>query len=642
MSNSIAQRIADFLVRYAPFRLIKEEALLSLSQQVTIVYKEKGETIFEQGEEAHPCFYIIKEGAVLLSRKEGAEQLLVDTCDEGDLFGLRPLIADQTYGLKALAEENTLLYGISIEQFRPFMASEAAVSLYLARNFASGVHISYENAYRNALYFHPEQKEGTDLSEIQELENRRAPVTCSQGSTIKEAARIMKKERVSSILIIDDQGRPKGIITDKDLRNQVAIGEVSIEESVSSIMSAPVFTIPKGLTVAEVQMFMIKNKIHHLAITADGTDQSPLIGVLTEHDLLVAQANNPAALLRKIKHSYSLDTLREVRDRAEDLLAKYLEQGVKIGFVAQVMSQINDALIQRIIQLAYDSMIHAGFKDPGAAFCWLSLGSEGREEQLLRTDQDNALVFEDVAADKLENTRSFFLSLAQKVTEGLNTCGFEFCPAEMMASNPRWCLSLREWKSQFGKWMLSPTQDAILMSTIFFDFRPVYGDEKLANALTAFIFEHIDQRTPFLNFLAKDALQNPPPLSFFRNFLVEKDGAHKNTFDIKARAMMPLTDAARLLILAAKQERLTNTPERFRALAQLEKQNAKIYEQAADAYDILMEYRARFGLRNDDSGRYINPEQLSKMEKLQLRNAFQPISDLQTLLSTRYKLAFLM
>lgn len=642
MSNSIAQRIADFLEKFAPFRLINETTLLALSQEVTIVYKEKGEVIFDQGESAHLYFYIIKEGAVLLSRKEGAEHLLVDTCDEGDLFGLRPLLADQTYALKATADENTLLYGISIEHFKPIMASEAAVSLYLARNFASGIHIPYENAYRNAHFFHPKQKEGTDLTEIQELRNRRPPVTCLQEASIQQAASVMQQERVSSILIIDDRGFPMGIITDKDLRNQVATGIMAVSDPVTQIMSAPVFTIPNGLSVAEVQMAMIKNKIHHLAITEDGTDQSPLVGVLTEHDLLVAQANNPAALLRKIKHSYTLETLRDVRDRAEDLLQKYLDQGVKIKFIAEVMSQINDALIQRIIQMSLDGMLKAGYKAPNVSFCWLSLGSEGREEQLLRTDQDNALVFDNVEAHQLENTRQFFLSLAQKVTQGLNACGFEFCPAEMMASNPKWCLSLQEWKNQFKKWMVTPTQDAILMSTIFFDFRPVHGNEKLADALTSYIFEHIDQQTPFLNFLAKDAVHNPPHLGFFRNFVVEKNGEHKDTFDIKARAMMPLTDAARLLTLAAKKDRTTNTPERFRALALLEKSNAQLFEQAADAYEVLMEYRTKFGLRNEDSGRFINPEQLSKMERLQLRNSFKPISELQTLLSTRYNLAFLM
>lgn len=642
MSNSIAQRIADFISAYAPFRLIAEKKLLELCQQAEVLYKEKNEVIFEQGEAAHAHFYLIREGAVQLSRKEGAEQLLVDVCDEGDLFGLRPLLADQPYGLKAQAEENTLLYGINIRQFKKIMAEDAHLSLYLAKNFAAGVHLPYENAYRNAYYFHPEQKQGTNLSELQQLQARRLPVTCTTTDTIQAAARIMKAASVSSVLIIDTERKPQGIITDKDLRNRVATGDAPITERVQAVMSCPVLCIPQGRSVAELQIFMIKHKVHHLAITEDGTDQSPLIGVITEHDLLVAQANNPAAMVRKIKHSYSVEALREIREKAEDLLSKYLEQDVSICFISEVMSQINDALIQRIIHLEIAQMQRAGYKDPGVAFCWMSLGSEGREEQLLRTDQDSALVFADVPTAQIEVVRKYFLALAQNVTKSLAFCGFAYCPSDMMASNPQWCLSSSEWKQQFKKWMMSPTQNAILMSTIFFDFRPVYGDFSLAQELTRFIFSHIDQRTPFLHFLAKDAVQNPPPLSFFRNFLVEKNGAHKDTFDIKARSMMPLADAARLLTLAAKKESITNTVGRFRRLAQQEPANAALYIQAAEAYELLMGFRVRFGLQNNNSGRYIDPAALTKMERSQLRNSFKPVSELQSLLSTRYKLAFLL
>jgi len=642
MSNTIAQRIADFLSAYAPFRLLAEEQLLELCQIAEVHYLDQGEVIFEQGAAAHPHFYVIREGAVQLSRKEGAEQLLIDLCDEGDLFGLRPLLADQAYGLKAEAEENTLLYGINIEQFKKIMASEAGLSGYLAKHFAAGVHLPYENAYRNAYYFHPQQKQGTNLSELQDIRVRRLPVTGTTSSTVQEAARIMRAAKVSSVFIVDEENRPQGVITDKDLRNRVATGDYELKDRAAAIMSAPVLCIPQGLSVAELQIFMIKHKVHHLAITEDGSDQSALIGVITEHDLLVAQANNPAAIIRKVKHSYTIEALREIREKAEDLLAKYLQQEVSITFVSEIMGQINDALIQRIIHLEMEQMQRAGFIKPEVAFCWLSLGSEGREEQLLRTDQDNALVFADVAAKKLEPTRQYFLGLAEQVTKSLSLCGFEFCPSEMMASNPKWCLSLREWKQQFKKWMMSPTPESILMSTIFFDFRPVYGENALAQELIHFIFDHIDQGTPFLHFLARDAVQNPPPLSFFRNFMVEKDGAHKDTFDIKARAMMPLADTARLLSLAAKKDNITNTAKRFRRLAEREPANAALYQQGAEAYELLMGFRARFGLRNNDTGRYIKPAELSKMERLQLRNSFKPISELQSLLSTRYQLAFLM
>lgn len=640
MSNPIVQRIADFVATFAPFRLMNEVQLLALCQQAEVIYQEKGELVFSQGEAAHACFYCIKEGAIQLLRQEGAEELLVDVCDEGDLFGLRPLLADQPYGLEARAAENTLLYGFKIQQFKAIMAEDARVSLYLAQYFAAGVHLPYEQAYRNAWFFHPAQKEGTHLAEVQQLNPVRTPVTCSPAATIREAAGRMQQEQVSSILILNAEDLPRGIITDKDLRNQVATGAIPLDASVQRLMSSPVRCIPPGLSVVELQLFMIRHQVHHLAITLDGTDQSPLIGVLTEHDLLVAQANNPAAMVRKIKHSYSLEGLRDIREKAEDLLSKYLEQKVAISYISEVMSQINDMLIQRVIYLEQEKMDRSGYRRPVADFCWLGLGSAGRAEQLLRTDQDSALVFADVPLEQLEDTRQYFLSLARRVTISLEACGFAFCPSDMMASNPAWCLSLQEWKVQFHNWMMSPTPASILMATIFFDFRLVYGAAPLADTLTSFIFQHIDQRTPFLHFLARDAVQNPPPLSFFRQFLVEKNGAHKDTFDIKARAMLPLADAARLLVLATKMDNPTNTVQRFLYLARQEPENADLYVQAAEAYELLMGLRARFGLQQRDSGRFVPPAALSKMQRLQLRNCFQPIRALQSLLSTRYQLAF--
>jgi len=607
MTNPIVQRVADFVAAFAPFQLMQEAQLLALCQHAEVIYQEKGELVFRQGEAAHESFYCVGEGAIQLIRQEGAEELLVDICDEGDLFGLRPLLADQPYGLEARAAENTLLYGFKIQRFKAIMAEDARISLYLARYFAAGIHLPHEQAYRNAWFFHQNQKQGTDLSEIQQLEPGRTPVTCSLTATIQEAASIMQKERVSSILVWDADHLPCGIITDKDLRNQIATGAIPIDASVQRLMSSPVLCIPQGLSVAELQLFMIRHQVHHLAITADGSDQSPLIGVLTEHDLLVAQANNPAAMVRMIKHSYRLEGLRDIREKAEDLLSKYLEQEVAISYISEVISPINDMLIQRIILLEQDKMDRAGYLRPAVDFCWLGLGSAGRAEQLLRTDQDSALVFADVPQEQLEDTRQYFLSLARQVTHSLKVCGFAFCPSEMMASNPAWCLSLQEWKAQFHNWMMLPTPASILMATIFFDFRPLYGATVLSDALTSFIFQHIDQRTPFLHFLARNAVQNPPPLSFFRQFLVEKNGAHKDTFDIKARAMLPLADAARLLTLANKKDNPTNTVQRFLYLARQEPENADLYVQAAEAYELLMGLRVRFGLQQRDSGRFIPP-----------------------------------
>ena len=325
-----------------------------------------------------------------------------------------------------------------------------------------------------------------------------------------------------------------------------------------------------------------------------------------------------------------------------DFYISILLQEVSIGFICKIITRVNDAIVQRSLELAREKLLDQGSQDPGVPFCWMSLGSGGRQEQLLMTDQDNALIYANVDPGKEDTIKAWFLELAKETTTLLNTVGFEFCPADMMASNPEWCMSLSDWENQFTQWIATPTEKNVMFCTIFFDFRPVYGDHALTDALASHIFETLDQKSKFLTYLSKDALQNPPPLTFFRNFMVEKSGEHKDDFDIKARAMMPLADGGRVLILEAREPGVNNTFHRFDRMAELEPQNKELYQQAADAYELLLRLRALQGINNSDSGRYIDPSDLTKMERLNLRNCFVPIDDLQELLKVRFRVGLLM
>ena len=634
MKNAIPGRIFDFLRQYSPFEELPTAFLRKLVEDIEVRYVKSDTEVFRAGETAGPHLFMVRQGAVHLYRETEQEPALVDTCDEGDLFGFRPLLADHTYLLTAITTEESLLYVIPSAMIEEHMSENPKLALYIARAIAADTQRRYQERPASAA---GSAADGY-LSEVQTLVPRRTPVTCREHTSVQAAAVEMSQQQVSSIVVVDSKNHPIGILTDKDLRRRVATGEVGIDVTVNDIMSAPVRTVPNTLTAADVQMAMVKHHIHHLVLTEDGTPQSPITGVLTEHDLLVAQGNNPAVLIRRIRRAEHTAGLKSIRERSEQLMRRYLQQEVSIAFISTVMTQVNDALMRRAITLSLGQME----EQPPVDFCWLALGSQGREEQLLRTDQDNALIFADVPDEQLDSTRAWFLAFAKKVTDILHACGFAYCPADMMASNPRWCLSLREWQQQFSSWLEEPDPQAVMHSTIFFDYRAVYGKEALAESLTNHIFHDLDTKGQFLSFLAKNALQNPPPLTFFRSFVVEKGGEHKDAFDIKARAMMPLADAARVLILNSRLGKINNTFRRFEQLAILEPQNADLYEQAAEAYEILMRYRALQGLAQGNSGRYIRPDTLSKIERLNLRHAFTPIRKLQNVLMTRYKLAYLM
>jgi CBS domain-containing protein len=249
------------------------------------------------------------------------------------------------------------------------------------------------------------------------------------------------------------------------------------------------------------------------------------------------------------------------------------------------------------------------------------------------------LVFDDVPEEELQLTKDYFLTLSKKINKDLNTVGFEFCPANMMASNPKWCLSLTQWNQQFHRWIAKPEQDNLMLCTIFFDFETAFGNIKLVDKMAEGIFESIKLHQIFLNHLGVNALKNPPPLSFFRQFLVEQSGEHKDQFDIKARAMMPLVDAARLLTLSNNVKAHNNTVLRFEKLIELEPQNKELYNDCLLAFKNLLRFRTEQGLKHNDSGRFIDLKSLSKANRLELKNCFKAIKEIQELILVRFNLS---
>ncbi|TYP96280.1 CBS domain-containing protein [Tenacibaculum adriaticum] len=626
--NTIAERIYDFLKQYPPFSMLSREQLLSICEAVDVHYLEKGNYLFETGKSVKDEFYVVKDGAIGIFRTE--TNTLIDECDEGDIFGLRALMRKDSYKLSAKAIEESIVYSVSSSLFEKYITTNPEASSFLMTSFVTNTRSSYIES--------KEIKQKTtklhDFSDEQSADYSKNPIHCEAYTSIKAAAKLMTKNQVGSIIITEDN-KPIGIITDKDLRIKIATGNISINENVTKVMSSPVITFPENITVSEAQIAMLKHKITHLCITKDGTTNSELTGILSEHDIIVIRENNASALIKEVKRAKTPEYLHQIRQRAQYLLERYIEQKIPITFITKIISAINDSITEKIIDLAIREMPTL----PPTTFAWLAIGSQGRQEQLLLTDQDNALVFDNVSETQYETTKQYFLSLSKKINEGLNTVGFEFCPADMMASNPKWCLSVSEWKNQFERWIKSPDQDNLMLCTIFFDFEYVFGNRDLVSKMSEDIFESIDSYEIFLNYLGLNALKNPPPISFFRQFLVEQSGEHKDQFDIKARAMMPLVDAARLLILSKNIKAHNNTIVRFTKLAELEPQNKELYEDCSEAFKNLLRFRTEQGLTNNDSGRFIDLKSLSKANRLELKRCFKAVKEIQELIQVRFNLS---
>lgn len=636
MNNIISERVADFLKEYPPFNEMHARDLLSLSGEVSILYYEKGKVVFTEGETAHSHFYVVHKGAVEL--RSGDKKEIIDLCDEGDIFGLRPLMANENYILEAKAFEESILYAIPIDTFRPYAQTYEELGNFLIESFASNT----RNPYSRRSYIPSSETTpvaeslagSSSLLDFQTINHSTKIVSCKPGDTAKQVAERMTKKKVGSVVVLRD-GLPAGIITDKDLRNRIVTGQYPVTARAEQIMNSPVITYPKNLTVTQAQMAMMKSSISHLCLTEDGTPNTKVVGILSKHDVMVSLGNNPAVLVKAIKRAKKSSQLKPIRKSVMRLLQGYLEKNIPMSITLKIISELNDACVKQLIQLAVAKME----KKPPVAFAWLAMGSQGRGEQLLHTDQDNALLFADVAPSKLEKTTAYFLRLSKHINKGLQEIGYEYCPAEMMASSPKWCMSLSQWKATVGHWISNPGKEEVLLSSIFFDYNLSYGDGHLLDELSDHIFEGTRKYPLFFVHLASGALQNPSPTGFFRQFLLEQDGAYKDFFDIKRRALMPLTDAARVLILSHTIKSINGTIERFEKLAELEENNRELYLACSYATKALIKFRTKQGILHGDSGRFIALDTLSKEEKIKLKRTFKTIKEIQELITVRFKVA---
>ncbi|MBT0811197.1 cyclic nucleotide-binding domain-containing protein [Litoribacter ruber] len=646
MANVIINRVREFLQSYPPFSFLDEAALEAVATAVEIRFFAPQEYLFEQGEPAQDCFFVLKEGEIHLTQSIDGRQEIYEKCDEGDVFGVMALMGKRPYRLNAQAAENSLVYAIPVQTFESILKENNRVALYFAAGFASGQVVVRNDLSKSqqarSILGSPTKDIGLLLFTGQsDVRIKHEVLTCQIGESCHAAALKMAERDVGSIIIVDNEKLPLGIITDKDLRNRLVAKKLPFETPVERIMSSPLTTMKPNANFPDLYLTMVRQKLHHLIFTEDGTASSKVVGIISDHDILLAQGNSPAVLIHGLQNTSEVKEMAKIRNRAERLLKYYLENEVSMDFVANIISEINDLIIQRAIEISKRNLEKKYPEEVRKIkFCFISLGSEGREEQLLRTDLDNAIVYEDLDPEADLAARPFLAELAQSVIDILLACGFHPCPALMMANNPKWCQPLDQWKKYFSEWISNPTEESLMHSAIFFDFRPIYGQKKLSEAMAKHIYKEIEGKSVFLNFLAKNANMNPAPLGFFRNFVVEKSGEHRDKFDIKMRAMMPLTDIARLLVLSHKMVDINNTFKRFEKLAEVEPQNKEIYLEAAKAYEILMRIRAIEGLKSESSGRYIEPNKLGKLQRQLLKNAFYPIDELQALLRVRFQLDY--
>jgi CBS domain-containing protein len=633
--NTIAEHIADFLKEYPPFKNLTFQELADIASNIRVINLEKHAVLFQNNDPLHDSFYVVASGVVNLTTIADAEETIINKCHEGDIFGLRPFFAKNNYMMTAKAREESIIYAIPIAVFRPFVANNSDVLNFLLENFAVNSRHTKDNVTSNGKLisdtsFYVDQQ--SEMQYLQSLTYNNSPLKTEADRIVKDVAILMTESMVDNI-VVTEKNHPIGIVTDADLSSKIATGRYPITETIDKIMSSPVVTVLENVSLAEAQLLMLKHNVTHLCVTKDGTSKSAVKGIISEHDLIVAQASNPGVLIKEIKRSQLPKDLKQIRDRLSDLIQNSIQKNIPLSHVSNIASEINLAIIKRAVEL---SILDLG--SPPARFAWLSIGSQGRKEQLLLTDQDSILVFEDVTPEKYRDIKDYFLRLAKRTTAILEKVGYELCPNGHMGSNMLWCKSLTDWTKQYNSWMNTPGENSNDLSSIFFDYEIVFGEPKIEEAIEGVIFKNAVNNTLFFDFLGNDALKRNSPLSFFKKFILEEEGPQKGKFDIKTRALMPLIDGARLLILNSNIKGIQNTYLRFKQLAITDSKNAEIYLSCAEAFLTLSKFRTVEGLKNDDSGQYINIKEMSKTDKEKLKNALTPMKDLEELIKSKFQL----
>ncbi|MFN3755110.1 DUF294 nucleotidyltransferase-like domain-containing protein [Flavobacterium sp.] len=634
MSNSIAENIANFLKEYPPFNYLTYDELIQVVNNIGVVNLDKQKVLFKIDDKLHDSFYVVASGVINLSVIADAEETLLNKCYAGDVFGLRPFFAKNNYMMTAKAREDSIVYAVPISAFKPFVTQNPQVLDFLLESFATNTRNPFDKENRGKLITDNvyTENQSNEIQYFQSLAYNKTPLKIARNIIVKDTAQLMTENLIDSAIIIE-QNCPIGIVTDTDFRTKIVNGRFPISTTVDKIMSSPVITVPENVSVAEAQLLLLKYNVSHLCVTADGSDKSEVKGIISEHDLIVAQANNPGVLIKEIKRSLSPKELKLVREKLTDLIQTSIAKNIPLPHIYNITGEIITAIIKRSVELA---ILDLG--SPPSRFAWLSIGSQGRKEQLLLTDQDSILIFEDVAAEKYRDVKDYFLKLSKRTTAILEKVGYQFCPNGHMASNMLWCKSLSDWMKQYNNWMKTPGETSNDISSIFFDFEIAFGEGKIEDTIADLIFTNTKNNALFFDYLGNDALRKHPPLNFFKKFNLEEEGENKGKFDIKNRAIMPLVDGARLFAISMNLRGINNTYSRFKQLALVDPKFSEIYLNCADAFLILSKFRTLEGLKNDSSGDFINIEELTKVDREKLKNALAPMRELEELIKDKFQL----
>ncbi|MGB0747978.1 MAG: putative nucleotidyltransferase substrate binding domain-containing protein [Magnetospiraceae bacterium] len=610
--------IGEFLSAHHPFDMLPRDELDDLPGKLKSIYARRGTVIYEPGD---PLTFlnIVRTGAVETHAPEGH---LLARLSTGELFGIQGLLNKSVAVNKTTAIEDTLYYQLPVADFDALCKKYPQFNFFFAPLGADRL--------RDAKGHNSVNATNADLMSftISDLLTRE-PVTIRSHDTVQAAAIKMRDNRVSCLLVVDDE-KLSGILTDRDLRNRLVAEARDYNAPVWSIMTADPVTLEIGAYGYDALLTMTRHNIRHLPICDGGR----VAGVVTITNLVQRQTKSAVYLVGDIYKQTDFEGLAQVTTHLPELLVHLVDVGASAHNIGHIITSITDALTHRLIDLAIQKS-----GPPPIPYLWVACGSQARQEQTGHGDQDNCLILDDSYDEAVHG--AYFENMANFVCDGLNAAGYVYCPGEVMAKTPKWRQPLSVWRKYFKAWILQPEPKALMLASIFFDQRPINGDMSLFESLKADVVADAQSNNIFLAHLVGNAIGFTPPLGFFRNFVVASSGEHKNELNLKQNGVVPVVDIARVYALQCGVVPV-NTNERLFELRDAHALSPQGVQDLEDALEFIamvrLVHQANRIKQGEAPNNYLNPDELSQFERSHLKDAFSVIKTIQSTMASTHRI----
>jgi CBS domain-containing protein len=609
--------IRDYLASLAPFDELEDSLLKLAAENIQITYFSKASPTCKL-DYSKPSLYIVRTGAFEIRSKDGE---LLERIQADSFFGYPSLLTGGNITNHLQVLEDGLVYMLDENSFRQCRQSSRTFDRFF----------NQAHAKRLGRIVRAKHDSGHLTRKVKDLV-RHELVTIDIAASVQQAAQLMRNQRVSSILLIDNE-QLLGILTDRDLRNRILAANLPANTPARQVMTPSPVTISEGALLFQAMLCMSEHNIHHLPVTRNGKP----VGVVSASDIALNQQLDPVMLINRISRCENREAVKQVSCDIPALLQQLIDAGARADDIGRSLSTVTDVITRQLIKQAEEKLGPAP-----VAYNWIAFGSQARRDQTGYSDQDNALLLHNDF--QAEHHDAYFKTLAEYVCAGLDDCGYRYCNGEIMAQTDRWRQPIAVWQGYFDNWIRQPSPKALMHSSIFFDLRSIAGESSLCSQLQQHILAQSGGNDIFLASMTQNALHHRPPLGLFKQFVLEIDGEQKKTLNLKHRGVVPIIDIVRIYSLAAGLDAV-NTQDRLQALA-----NSKLISlQDTRTLSDSLEYIARLRLENQGrqlaAGRrpsnFLNPDNVSGLVRQQLRDAFKLVNTAQDAVHSKFTRGFL-